>query len=285
MTSQQHTAYTIGHAPSQIKHHEWRTASNSAPHLLPHLASLLTTNPSLKLLDIGCGPGTISASLAQRLLPSGHVLATDISDSVLERAKDHALSQGLSVPDNISFQKASVYELPSPDGHFDVVHAHQVLCHLDSPVPAIREMLRVCKPGGLLSLRESDMKMWCFWPELPSLITFHDLIVNVMLANKGQDKGGRKLVSWVLDAGVERKDVEAGFGTWCYSQEEDRKWWGEAMIERLRTGEMRKKGIELALTTEEGVEEMIRGWREWMGREDANLGIVNGEVIVRKPEV
>ncbi|KAK1775999.1 hypothetical protein QBC45DRAFT_395583 [Copromyces sp. CBS 386.78] len=76
--------------------------------------------------------------------------------------------------------------------------------------------------------------------------------------------------------------IEAGFGTWCYSAPEDRKAWGESMIERLRTGHMRTKGLELGLTTEEAVEEMIEGWKEWMIREDATLGIVNGEVIVRK---
>ncbi|KAK3946665.1 S-adenosyl-L-methionine-dependent methyltransferase, partial [Pseudoneurospora amorphoporcata] len=158
----QHTAYAIGHAPSQTKHHEWRTAANSAPHLLPHLQKALVSNPNLKLLDIGYSPGTISASLAQHLLPSGHILATDIANNVLERAKEHAISQGLSVPENISFQKASVYELPFSDNEFDIVHDHQVLCHLDDPVAAVKEMLRVCKSGGLISLRESDMKMWCF---------------------------------------------------------------------------------------------------------------------------
>ncbi|EGO53999.1 hypothetical protein NEUTE1DRAFT_124374 [Neurospora tetrasperma FGSC 2508] len=278
----QHTPYAIGHAPSHTKHHEWRTAANSAPHLLPHLPKALSSNPNLKLLDIGCGPGTISASLAQHLLPSGHVLATDIADDVLERAKEHAISQGLSVPQNISFQKESVYELSFPDNEFDIVHAHQVLCHLDDPVAAVKEMLRVCKPGGLISLRESDMHMWCFWPELPSLLKFHELMVNVMLANGGQDKGGRKLVSWIMEAGVDRKDIEAGFGTWCYSEPGDRKAWGEAMIERLRTGQMRQRGIEVGLTTEEDIEEMVKGWREWMERGDATLGIVNGEVIVKK---
>ncbi|KAK3354706.1 hypothetical protein B0H65DRAFT_562890 [Neurospora tetraspora] len=86
----------------------------------------------------------------------------------------------------------------------------------------------------------------------------------------------------LMDAGVERKDIEAGFGTWCYSEPGDRKAWGDAMIERLRTGQMRGRGIELGLTTEEGVEEIVKGWEEWMERGDATLGIVNGEVIVRK---
>ncbi|KAH7629116.1 hypothetical protein B0T09DRAFT_342240, partial [Sordaria sp. MPI-SDFR-AT-0083] len=67
------------------------------------------------------------------------------------------------------------------------------------------------------------MRMWCFWPELPSLLKFHELMVEIMLVNGGQDKGGRKLVSWVMDAGVKREAIEAGFGTWCYSAPEDRR--------------------------------------------------------------
>jgi hypothetical protein len=55
------------------------------------------------------------------------------------------------------------------------------------------------------------------------------------------------------------------------------------MIERLRTGQMREKGIEMGLTTEEGIEEMIKAWEEWIETDDATLGIMNGEVIVKKP--
>jgi hypothetical protein len=57
---------------------------------------------------------------------------------------------------------------------------------------------------------------------------------------------------------------------------------GEAMIERLRTGQMRSKGIELGITTEEKIEEMIKAWQEWIETEDATLGIVNGEIIIKK---
>lgn len=130
---------------------------------------------------------------------------------------------------NISFREASVYELPFADGGFDVVHAHQVLCHLDEPVKAVREMLRVCKPGGrgVVALREADMRMWCVWPELPGLLKFHGLMVDVLVANGGQEKAGRRLVEWVMEAGVGRGEIEAGFGTWCYSAPEDRRVWGE----------------------------------------------------------
>jgi hypothetical protein len=54
------------------------------------------------------------------------------------------------------------------------------------------------------------------------------------------------------------------------------------MIERLRTGQMRSKGLEMELVTEEGIEQMIKAWEEWIETADATLGIMNGEVIVTK---
>lgn len=217
--------YAPGHAPSQVQHHAWRTAENSAAYLLPHLTQAVAQSPDLKVLDVGCGPGTISASLAKYLAPQGRLVATDIDDDILRRAAEHAEREG--VAEKMAFQQADVYNLPFGDGEFDVVHAHQVLCHLENPVGAVREMLRVTKRGGIVALRESDMRMWCFWPEIEGLLKFHEMMVDVLIANGGQDKGGRKLVGWVLDAGVGRGDVDAGFGTWCYSKLEDRKAWGE----------------------------------------------------------
>lgn len=215
--------YGPGHSASQVKHHEWRTAENSAGHLLPHLKRIAGLKPQLKLLDVGAGSGTISASLAGHM-PEGQVIATDISDEILKQAAAHAEAKGVA---NISFRKASVFELPFDDAAFDVAHAHQVLCHLSEPSRAIKEMLRVVKPGGVVALRESDMQMWCMFPELPGLVKAHKLMVTTLLANGGQDQGGRRLVSWVVDAGIPRDKVEASFGTWCYSDAPDRKVWGK----------------------------------------------------------
>ncbi|KAK4142679.1 S-adenosyl-L-methionine-dependent methyltransferase [Dichotomopilus funicola] len=271
-------SYAPGHAASQTKHHEWRTAENSAAHLLPHLDTLARTKPNLKLLDVGAGSGTISAGLAAHI-PHGTVLATDISDDILTRAAAHATSLGIT---NISFQRASLPNLPFPDGTFDVVHAHQVLTHLSDPAGAVRELVRMCAPGGVVALREVDMHMWCFWPAVDALQKFQGLMADVLVANGGQDEAGRRLVSYALAAGVERKQVEAGFGTWCYSAPEDRKAWGGSMIERLKTSQMRSKGIELGIVTEEGVGEMIKAWEQWIENDEATLGIMNGEVIIKK---
>lgn len=224
MTSTEHNTYGPGHAVAHVKHHEWRTAENSAAHLVPHLKSAVAQNPKPRLLDVGAGSGTITASLAKHM-PEGEVVATDISDDILARAKAYADAQGLG---NITFQKASIYELPFADGFFDVTHAHQVLTHLDSPIDAIREMLRVTKPGGLLSLREVDMAMWCWWPDSPALGQFQQVMAKSQTAYGGCGTAGRQLLSWAIQAGAKRDDIDFGFGTWCLSSPSDRGPWGKS---------------------------------------------------------
>ncbi|KAI5457068.1 S-adenosyl-L-methionine-dependent methyltransferase [Mariannaea sp. PMI_226] len=274
----EHNRYAPGWRTSQVRHHEWRTAENSAAYLLPRLQAMAQEKPQLKLLDVGAGPGTISASLA-KYIPEGEVLATDLSDEILDRARDYADTHGVT---NIKFQKASVFELPFPDASFDITHAHQVLCHLDAPVDAVREMLRVTRPGGLIALRESVMGLWAIWPEMPPLLQFADMSEKIIAANGGHPTGGRELLSWVLKAGVDREDIVMSFGTWCYSQPEDKAVWADAMSQRLRDGQMRSKAIELGIATEDEIEEMIKAWDEWSRTDDATLGIMNGEALVTK---
>ncbi len=130
------------------------TAENCSTYLLPTLASKASSTPNLTLLDVGAGSGTITASLA-KYMPAGHITAIDISPEILLSAASHASSVGVA---NITFQTESVYSLPFPDSTFDIVHAHQILCHLDSPVEALTELLRVTKPdGGVVAVRETDM--------------------------------------------------------------------------------------------------------------------------------
>lgn len=179
-------------------------------------------------------------------------------------------------------QAASIYELPFEDDTFDIVHAQQVLVHLDDPVKAIREMLRVCKSDGIVALRESDMRMWCFYPETKELVAFHKLIQEVMQSSGGAPDTGVRLVSLVMEAGVKRERIEASMGTWCYSTPEERRVWGGTFVSRLRGEDMKTKAGRLGYE-EKDLERMAKGWEEWIETEDANFGCLHGEVIVRKP--
>src|ERR687893_252687 len=61
-------------------------------------------------------------------------------------------------------ENSAAYELPFDDGAFDFVHAHQLLQHLSDPVAALREMRRVCRPGGVVAARDADYAAMTWFP-------------------------------------------------------------------------------------------------------------------------
>src|SRR5262245_33722937 len=103
------TVYTHGHHESVLRSHRWRTVENSAAYLIPHFRA------GVRLLDVGCGPGTITADFARRN-PGGVVLGIDASAEVVAEARrDHP---------HASFAVGDVYHMDFPDASFDIVHAH-----------------------------------------------------------------------------------------------------------------------------------------------------------------
>ena len=227
MAEDPRNTYLPGYKPSQVMHHEWRSLENSCAYLLPALYDLKAANPSLKLLDVGAGSGTITAGLAQFIGPGGHVTATDLSEVILTRARDLMAARGDVDVERITFQPADAYHLPFPDDAFDVTHCHQVLAHLRDPADALREMLRVTRPGGVVAAREADISMMCAWPELPALVRFHEFAAALHSSAGGSRTAGRQLVSWALKAGAKREQIAVSFGTRCYSLPEERKMCGE----------------------------------------------------------
>ena len=126
--------YTHGHHESVLRSHRWRTAANSAGYLLPLL------RPGMNLLDVGCGPGTITMDLADMVGAAGRVTALERTEDALDLARAESDRRGTT---NVDFVVGNVVALDLPDASFDVVHAHQVLQHVDDPVRALREIGRV----------------------------------------------------------------------------------------------------------------------------------------------
>ena len=159
-----------------LRSHRWRTAENSAGYLLAALC------PGQRLLDVGCGPGTITIDLAARVAP-GSVVGLDRSQRVVEVARDAARSAGAT---NVAFQVGDVYALPFDDATFDVVHAHQVLQHLTDPVAALRELRRVTRPGRLVAVRYADYSAMTRYPPSDGLDERRALHHEVTQANGAQ---------------------------------------------------------------------------------------------------
>ena len=150
--------YTHGHHEPVLRSHRWRTAENSAGYLLPLLA------PGLRLLDVGCGPGTITLDLAARVAP-GATVGVDREAAVIAEARTLLESRPIAP---VEFRTADAYALGFDDASFDVVHAHQLLQHLTDPVAALIEMRRVLRPGGVLvssSLADQAVRYGLSYPQ------------------------------------------------------------------------------------------------------------------------
>ena len=262
-------SYTHGHHESVLRSHRRRTAEDSAAYLLPHL------KPGFSVLDVGCGPGTITADLAARVAP-GSVTAVDQVADVLGAARTEVQQRHLS---NVSFGIADVHNLEFPDGAFDVVHAHQVLQHVADPVRALREMRRVCAPGGIVAVRDADYAGFIWYPQLPALDLWRDLYRRVARANCGEPDAGRHLLSWAQQAGFD--DITPTGSLWCYATPETREWWGGMWADRILHSTVARDLVSLELATTAQLEEISAAWQEWAAAEDGWIVIPHGEIICR----
>ncbi|WP_100445842.1 methyltransferase domain-containing protein [Glycomyces xiaoerkulensis] len=263
--------YTHGHHESVLRSHRWRTAENSAAYLLPHL------EPGHRVLDVGCGPGTITADLAG-IVAGGRVAAVDRAESILDQAAAVAAERGL---DNVAFAEADVHDLPYGDGAFDAVHAHQVLQHVSDPVRALREMRRVTRPGGVVAARDSDYAAFLWYPESPGLTDWLDLYGRVARANGGEPDAGRRLKSWALRAGFPEPAVEATSATWTFSVPEDRAWWGGLWADRALHSDFATRALEQGHATRGELEAIAAAWREWAADPEACIVIPHGQILCR----
>lgn len=269
MSEQRSATYTHGHHESVLRSHQRRTVEDSAAYLLPHLTA------GSSVLDIGCGPGTITADIAARVAP-GPVLAVDQSADVLDVARGEVERRSLS---NVSFATADVHNLEFQDDAFDVVHAHQVLQHVADPVRALREMRRVCRPGGIVAVRDADYSGFIWFPRLPELDLWRDLYEKAARANGGEPDAGRRLLSWALEAGFD--DVTPTGSLWCYATAPTREWWGGMWADRILHSDVAHELVHSGLATPAQLEEISAAWRAWAAAQDGWLAIPHGEILCR----
>jgi 2-polyprenyl-3-methyl-5-hydroxy-6-metoxy-1,4-benzoquinol methylase len=259
--------YTHGHAEPVLQSHRWRTAENSAGYLLPAL------RPGLDLLDVGCGPGTITADLAVRVAP-GRVVGVDTAAAPLDEAR--ALAERSQVP--VTFEVGDVYALSEPDDAFDVVHAHQVLQHLTDPVAALREMARVCRPGGLIAVRDVDYAATAWFPADEGLDRWLSLYSAVHRRNGAEPDAGRRLRSWAHAAGL--RDTVATTSSWCFAAPSEREWWGNSWAGRATASSFAEQAVGYGLATRAELESIADAWRRWAAADDGWLGMLHGELLI-----
>ena len=261
--------YTHGHSAAVLSAHSRRGAADSAAYLLAHLRA------GMDLLDVGCGPASITADLAERVAP-GRVVGLDAAAGALEAARATLRERGLS--EQVEVTSGDVMALPFEDASFDVVHAHQVLQHLADPVGALAEMRRVTRPGGIVAVRDAVYSAMTWFPEPAGMEQWRSVYMATARANGGEPNAGSRLLSWARAAGF--ADASASASTWCYATPADRAWQSQTWAQRCLTS-FGPRAVELGLADRADLETMAQAWRQWGDSEDAWFVVVHGEVLAR----
>lgn len=254
-----------------------RTAANTSAYFLPRI------KPNMKILDIGCGPGSITLDLAA-LVPEGEIIGIDFNSTAIESANELVKSRKAM---NASFQVADVLKLPFADNSFDIVCAHQVLIHLPGDafkvgaVEGLKEMRRVCKVGGLVCDRECDWRSAVIEPHIPEVMASMKLVEDLTVLGRTSPYGG-KARGWAKGAGFDAGDVEASAAAVYYSNADEVKWWGETMARRLEQGSLLDRGIQEGFIDEDQKEKFPMAWRNWAEQTDALFSMMDVQIICKK---
>lgn len=259
--------YLHGYHEAVLRSHRRRTAESSAAYLLPRL------RPDARVLDVGCGPGTITVGLADRV-PHGAVTGLDADPGIVEEARSAPEAAGRA---NLSFVVGDVQRLDVEHGSVDVVHAHQVLQHVDDPVAALAEMRRVCRPGGVVACRDADYAGIFWYPEVIELTEWQALYRRVARSAGGEPDAGRHLGAWASAAGFSGVEVSASM--WCFASAEERAWWGGLWAERVTRTRFSEQAIGQGLATAGELERLAEGWRAWAAAPGACFFIPHAEVL------
>ena len=262
--------YTHGHHESVVQNHARRRAEGEAWFLLPHL------NAGMRMLDVGCGPGTITTGLARAVAP-GETIGIDLSEEILVQARDHAASEGVN---NATFTYGDVYRLDYEDGAFDIVYANQLLQHLTDPVRALGEMRRVLKPGGLLAVRDADYATMVPSPKFPEFSDWLRLYHQTAYHNDAEPDAGRILPAWVRAAGF--PEIELHPNVVALDGDEAR-IWGRAWSQRILYSSVGEQAVEYGYATPADLDRLSHAWATWAESESPFYMFAQMAVLAERP--
>lgn len=194
-------SYTPGVGAGAVAFMAERTVHTHAAYAVAHLES------GMSVVDVGCGPGTITVGLAARVAP-GPVLGIDRSGAQLAGAR--ALARQLALG-NVRFVEASCDRMPLEDNSVDFAFCHALLEHLDDPVRALTEMRRVLRPRGRVAVCSPDWGGFILSPPTPAVEEAVRAYTALMERNGGDPHAGRRLVSHLRQAGFSEVRAHARY--------------------------------------------------------------------------
>ncbi|WLF79131.1 hypothetical protein PVL30_002882 [Lodderomyces elongisporus] len=276
MTEEQ-AYYKKGFHKSVADTHAGRTVENSSKFTLSVL------KPDFKVLDVGSGPGTITVDFAQRYLTKngGSIIGIEPTQELIDQA-DAYKKEAAPELKNIKFQLGSVYKIPFDNDTFDLVHAHQVVVHLQDPILALQEMKRVTKPGGFVCVKDGDLESSIITPEKYEPLK-QSRLLKAKNSNSTDIRGGRKLRERAIRAGYEPENIVSSLSYWLIGDTRASKQnWASLLKSREQHGGevMYPNDKERDNSAREQNIELLDEW----GKDVAALyAVTNFEIIYKKP--
>jgi ubiquinone/menaquinone biosynthesis C-methylase UbiE len=238
-----------------------RRTGAAAAFLAPHLRS------GMRLIDCGCGPGSITVDLARAVAP-GEAIGIDLRDDALTQGRTLARERGIT---NVTFHAASVYQLPYADSSFDAAFACAVLQHLATPLAALKELRRVLKPGGVIGIADGSSTITFRYPTNPILQAWDRLRGLEREYNTGRPYEALALRALLREAGFARTRASGALtteaGPPAGSLEETRRVAQNHVI-RLR-GVLGRLAVAQGWATREELEQMAESLIAWGEAPDA----------------
>jgi len=221
----------------------------------------------MRLIDCGCGPGSITVDLAQAVAP-GDAIGIDLRADALTQGRTLARERGIA---NLAFQAASVYQLPYADDSFDAAFACAVLQHLSAPVAALREIRRVLRPGGVVGIVDGSSAITFRYPTSPLLEAWDKLRVLQREHNTERSSDALQLRALLREAGFARTQASGQMATEAGlpagSLEETRRVAEDHLI-RLR-GVLGELAVAQGWATRAELEQMAKALIAWGEAPDA----------------
>ena len=159
--------------------------------------------PGLRVADIGCGVGVVSAWIGEQIGAEGELVGVDISEAQVDQARRLADTRGIRA----QFYTASADSTTLPADHFDLVFCRFVLMHMERPEDGIREMRRILKPGGVIAVEDGDFAAPYCYPPLAAFDRAFELYRAIGEARGQRFQIGRELYRLVLEAGFREPEV------------------------------------------------------------------------------
>ena len=269
--TEQASNYTMGYSEEFRQLLNRRSMETHAGYLLPYL------KPGLRVLDFGCGPGTISVGLARAVDP-GEVHGIDMEESQIELARAAAEAGGHS---NAKFHVGDITALPFEDNSFDVAHCHAVLMHVPDTSAALAEVKRVLKPGGVIASREVIVASSFVQPTPSSIPDAWNTFANLITANGGHPQIGWELKNQFIEAGFTGAQAGASFDV--FSSPEDIAFLHGFVKDWFFSPRVIGAATAYGLATQEQFDEWDVVLEQWKAHPGAVGALAFGEAIATKP--